>query len=149
MTGCIRPALPADAAAILALVRDHAAFERSVAALTHGELAALLSADRPPTHLLVAEGGTALVGYAAVTFDFSLWRARRYAHLDGLFVAREERGRGIGRKLLAAVKDFAQRTEGVDRLEWQTPAWNGEAIRFYLRAGATGVPKQRFAMPLR
>jgi GNAT superfamily N-acetyltransferase len=115
--------------------------------LSLDDLKAILAADGPPTHLLVAEGDNALVGYAAVTFDFSLWRGRTYGHLDCLFVAVSARGRGIGKQLFDAAVRLA-RAEGCDRLEWQTPVWNSNAIRFYIRTGAFGVTKQRFAIAL-
>ncbi|ACB28350.1 GNAT family N-acetyltransferase [Methylobacterium radiotolerans] len=148
MSARVREAEASDATAILGLVQAHAAFEREVAPLSLHELHTILSADSPPTRLLVADGDTAPVGYAAVTFDFSLWRGRPYGHLDCLFVAASARGRGNGKQLFDAVVKLA-RAEGVDRLEWQTPSWNTDAIRFYLQTGALGVSKQRFAIPLR
>ncbi|MCC0805573.1 GNAT family N-acetyltransferase [Methylobacterium sp. W2] len=148
MSTRVRKAMVPDAPALLNLVRAHAAFERGEAPLSFGELETILSADDPPTHLLVAEGHTALVGYAAVTFDFSLWQGCPYGHLDCLFVVATARGRGIGRQLFDAAVRLAQ-AEDIDRLEWQTPLWNKDAIRFYSRTGALGVTKERFAIPLR
>lgn len=147
MSARIKAAEASDATAILGLVEAHAAFEREVASLSLNKLQAILLADSPPTRLLVAEGDTAIVGYAAVTFDFSLWRGRSYGHLDCLFVAASARGCGNGKQLLDAAMEIAQ-AEGVDRLEWQTPVWNSDAIRFYQRTGALGVTKQRFVMAL-
>ena len=86
-----------------------------------------------------------IVGYAAVTFEWSLWRARTYGHLDCLFVAERARGRGLGSKLLEAAIGLVS-TEGADRVEWQTPAWNEDAIRFYLRHGAESADKKRFLL---
>lgn len=148
MSAHVRKAAASDATSILEMVRAHAAFERGTASLSLDDLKAILSTDSLPTQLLVADMGNALVGYAAVTFDFSLWRGRTYGHLDCLFVAASARGRGIGRQLFDAVAKLAQ-VEGVDHLEWQTPVWNREAIRFYLRTGALSAKKERFAIPLR
>ncbi|TXP71127.1 GNAT family N-acetyltransferase, partial [Escherichia coli] len=119
MSTRVRKAMVPDAPALLNLVRAHAAFERSEAPLSLGKLETILSADDPPTHLLVAEGHTALVGYATVTFDFSLWQGGPYGHLDCLFVVATARGRGIGRQLFDAAVRLAQ-AEDIDRLEWQT-----------------------------
>ncbi|WP_439596311.1 GNAT family N-acetyltransferase [Falsiroseomonas sp.] len=143
MTPAIRPAWPGDAAPLHRLVQDHARFEQARAPLTLAELAALLAADPPPIRLLVAEGAGRILGYAAITFDWSLWRARPYGHLEGLFVAAESRGAGLGARLLHAARD-AVAAAGADRLEWQTPAWNADAIRFYRRAGAVPAEKTRF-----
>ncbi|WJH38222.1 GNAT family N-acetyltransferase (plasmid) [Aliirhizobium terrae] len=70
-----------------------------------------------------------------------------YAHLDCLFVSAAHRRGGIGRKLLTDTKTVAL-LEGVDRMEWQTPVWNEQAIRFYRRERADSQNKSRFVMPL-
>ncbi|WAJ30588.1 GNAT family N-acetyltransferase [Antarcticirhabdus aurantiaca] len=145
MTPTIRQPTPGDVPRLHALIRDHAAFERSTASLTAEALEALLR--ETAIRFLVAEGDGELQGYAAVTFDWSVWRARRYAHLDCLFVAEIHRGRGIGRWLLSRARELAS-SEGVDRMEWQTPAWNEDACRFYVREGASCESKARFSLAL-
>jgi GNAT superfamily N-acetyltransferase len=129
------------------LIRQHAAFEQSAASLTLPELEDILRADQHPIRFLVADRGDRLIGYAAVTFDWSAWRARRYAHLDCLFVVDASRGSGIGRLLLAEATRVAL-AGGVDRMEWQTPAWNEDAVRFYVREGAHIQSKTRFSLRL-
>jgi len=143
----IRDATPDDAPALLHLIRDHAKYEQSHATLTEETLRSLLEAPQPPTVLIVAEEGEGLAGYAALTFDYSLWRGEKYGHLDCLFVRGELRGRRIGEKLLACVKDKA-RAAGAQRLEWQTPDWNEGAVRFYRREGGTAALKMRFSLDL-
>ncbi|MDP9840645.1 GNAT superfamily N-acetyltransferase [Neorhizobium huautlense] len=128
------------------MIQEHAAFEKSVAPLTETDLDSLLRQGEAIRFLVAAEGQT-LLGYAAITFDWSVWRAQRYAHLDCLFVCEISRGRGIGSLLLAEAKAVAKQ-EGVDRMEWQTPAWNEQAIRFYRREGADCQEKSRFVMIL-
>ena len=87
------------------------------------------------------------MGYAALTFDWSLWRARRYGQPDCLFVAEGARGEDAGARILDEAVRLAI-GEGVDRLEWQAPAWNGSATRFYLRRGAESADKKRFALAI-
>ncbi len=149
MSAAIRQPALRDVPRLHALIRHHAAFEKSDASLTTDELESLLLARPGPIRFLVAaeEGNGDLLGYAALTFDWSVWRARRYAHLDCLFVAEAHRGGGIGSRLLAAARAAAS-VEGADRLEWQTPAWNEEARRFYLREGAASEAKLRFRVTL-
>ena len=108
----------------------------------------IVAGDDPPIRLLVAESLGVLLGYAAVTFDWSLWRARRYGHLDCLFVAEDARRNGVGAKLLDQVARLAT-AEGADRLEWQTPAWNEDAVRFYIRHGAESADKKRLVLTIR
>ncbi|MDE2404535.1 MAG: GNAT family N-acetyltransferase [Sphingomonadales bacterium] len=143
----IRPASTGDGEELLALIHAHAAFEQSCATITSKELAALLAAPSPRTTLLVAAAPGHLLGYAALTTDFSLWRARYWAHLDCLFVHAEHRGQSVGRRLLTAAAELA-RSRGADRLEWQTPEWNTPAIHFYRSCGAAGIAKVRFTLPL-
>jgi GNAT superfamily N-acetyltransferase len=134
-----------DSSGLYELIQQHAAFEKSAAPLRVIELVSLL--NKEAVRFLVAVEGQTLLGYAAITFDWSIWRAKRYAHLDCLFVSSVHRGGGIGKQLLAEAKIVA-RLEGVDRMEWQTPAWNEQAIRFYHREGAGSQDKSRFVMPL-
>lgn len=143
----IRDATPDDAAALMHLIRDHADYEQSYATLPEETLRSLLEAPQPPIVLIVAEEGEGLAGYAALTFDYSLWRGEGYGHLDCLFVRSDLRGRRIGEKLLAYVKERA-RAAGARQLQWQTPDWNEGAVRFYRREGGTASLKMRFSLDL-
>lgn len=147
MEVCVRCAGPQDGAALLGLIRAHAVFEQAEATIDAAALAGLLAEAAPPCLLFVAAQSEALVGYAALTFDYALWRGRGWAHLDCLYVDAAHRGRAIGHRLLRAAAEAA-RTCGADRMEWQTPAWNRRAIAFYRREGAALAGKARFAMAL-
>lgn len=142
----IRRAEPDDAEEILAMIRAHAAFERSNAPITLEQLRVLL-APGLAIQILLACGHDGPLGYAALTFDTALWRAERYAHLDCLYVREGHRGEGLGKRLLMAVADVA-RSAGCRRLEWQTPQWNSDAIRFYEREGGWHEAKARFHLDL-
>lgn len=118
-----------------------------MARLTRDALSAILCASTPLVNIFVAAQQKNLLGYAALTYDYSLWRAHRWAHLDCLFVREEYRGKAIGRELLGVAIGFA-RAGGADRLEWQTPIWNEQAIAFYNRQKAEGLQKMRFGIAL-
>jgi GNAT superfamily N-acetyltransferase len=149
MSVAVRPALPEDCSALFALIAEHARFEQSAATLTPCELLSILASDPPPVTILVAASGAELKGFAAITFDFALWRARRWAHLDCLFVREDARGLGLGTMLLGAAAEHALHC-GADRMEWQTPAWNEQAIGFYRQTGALYASKLRFTLsPIR
>jgi GNAT superfamily N-acetyltransferase len=143
----IRLAAPADRDDLFGLIADHARFERTEATLTRAALDGILATTTPPVKILVAARQGNLLGYAAMTYDYSLWRAHRWAHLDCLFVQEEHRGLSVGRALLQAATDTAREC-GADRLEWQTPAWNEPAIAFYRRQNAKGLSKMRFGFAL-
>ena len=36
--------------------------------------------------------------------------------------------------------------QGLAQVQWQTPAWNRDAVRFYERLGAVGTDKMRFSL---
>lgn len=143
----VRRARPGDGAALLALIRAHAVFERTEATLDAAALAGLLADAVPPSLLFVAAQGEALVGYAALTFDYALWRGRWWGHLDCLYVEAAQRGRAVGRQLLWAAAQEAK-AQGANVMEWQTPAWNRRALAFYRREGAGMSAKARFALAL-
>ncbi|MDI1461100.1 GNAT family N-acetyltransferase [Catellatospora sp. KI3] len=147
----IRPARPEDLPALAALCAAHAAYERAPAVPV--DLAARLSmalfAEPARLWCLVAvdDDGQNLIGYATLTVDFATWRGRSFGHLDCLYVASARRGSGVGRRLFTEVARLA-RVKGVDELQWQTPSWNTDAIRFYQRVGATSSTKLRYTLDL-
>ncbi|MFI9105433.1 GNAT family N-acetyltransferase [Streptomyces fildesensis] len=143
----VRPAAPDDLPTLIQLCAAHAAFEH--ADPVPDDLAtrlgtALFSA---PARLwcLVAESGGEVIGYATYTLDFSTWRGASYAHMDCLFVTEQHRGGGWGRRLLDNVVAAAAEA-GAAEVQWQTPDWNTDAIRFYDRTGAQRRLKARYLL---
>lgn len=143
----IRQAVAQDSNALLAMIKEHAIFERGQACITTKELKHIIAGDTAAAVIFVAVNEKILLGYAAVTSEFSLWRGCFRAHLDCLFVKDGVRSHGIGAALLGHVREYSG-AAGRDRLEWQTPDWNGRAIAFYQRLGAIGNPKVRFGLDL-
>ncbi|CAN3985655.1 N-acetyltransferase family protein [Kitasatospora purpeofusca] len=145
----VRPAAPADLPAIARLCAAHAAFEGAgpVPADLASRLERALFGPNPRAWCLVVDRGGELLGYASWSREFSTWQGADHVHLDCLFVAEPHRREGWGRALLDAVKDAAE-AQGAAEVQWQTPDWNTDAIRFYHRAGALGRPKVRFSLPL-
>lgn len=147
MTISVRDACIADVEPLLALIARHAEYERASASVTAPALARLIDDPQAPMHVFVATHDDDLAGYAALGFDYGLWDGAWHAHLDCLFVRADRRGHRIGKLLLAHAVDVARRA-GAARIEWQTPAWNTDAVRFYEREGAQGLAKMRFSLPL-
>lgn len=144
----LRVTTAAECAPVRELVMAHALHERSdlvVPADWSARVAQLIHAGRLDLFVASAEG--AAIGYASVTTDSATWSAAPYAHLDCLFVVEGRRDLGVGRRLLDAVVDHVS-ARGLDELQWQTPAWNDDAIRFYRRRGAFGTTKERFTLAL-
>jgi GNAT superfamily N-acetyltransferase len=146
----VRRARGRDAAVLAALCVEHAAFER---ARIEGEglparLAAALDTEAGGLAAWVVERDGAVIGYASAMPAFSTWAARAYVHLDGLFVRADARGAGLGRALFDAVRAHALAL-GCLELQWQTPAWNADAARFYRRLGAHESEKRRYHLAVR
>jgi GNAT superfamily N-acetyltransferase len=97
--------------------------------------------------VFMAWRGEQVLGYASLTTDVATWTGREFGHLDCLFVTEEARGQRVGRLLIEAVAERC-RERGLTELQWQTPDWNADAIRFYRRLGAADAPKQRFTWSL-
>jgi GNAT superfamily N-acetyltransferase len=142
----IRDAQLADVPAIVALVRDLAEYEKEPDAVeaTEEHFTAALFPDDPETarsHALVAEvvddGGAArVVGMAVWYVTFSTWTGRHGIWLEDLFVRPDQRGKGLGKALLARLAAIAV-SRGYRRLEWWVLRWNEPSIAFYDALGAT------------
>jgi GNAT superfamily N-acetyltransferase len=143
----VRAAEPTDALALVPLCAAHAAHERlPYSAAGHAEsLRAALASGQ--LHAWLLEQGGSAVGYASLTLDFSTLSGQHFAHLDCLYLAPAARNRGGGLALLQAAQAYA-RLQGCTTLQWQTPDWNHDAMRFYVRIGATGCTKQRYTLAL-
>jgi len=66
-----------------------------------------------------------------------------YMYLDCLFVKEGFRGKRIGVLLMEKAKVYALEND-CSTMEWQTPSFNEDAIRFYYRLGAKSKAKERF-----
>jgi len=143
----IRRAAGSDASALAELAAEHADYERSSAHPDARALGAAIDMGAARLWAWLAEEGGYPVAYAAVTEDFSTWRAEAFLHLDCLFVRATHRGRGIGATLFRQALSHA-RERGIATLEWQTPSWNEDAIRFYERLGGKHSLKARFSLSL-
>ena len=140
-------ARPDDLEALQLLIREHALFER--AAAPDGELVrrleSLLFSPAPRLHAIVAEGDGGLAGYATASLEVSTWQASEFLHLDCLYLRAGARGAGVGRRILDRVRVLACEL-GASEVQWQTPGWNDDAVRFYEREGAVGRDKKRFTL---
>ncbi|MFF8839562.1 GNAT family N-acetyltransferase [Streptomyces sp. NPDC015130] len=158
----VRHARVEDLGRVVELVAEHAAYEKAAppAPGLATRLAGLLFGDRgrageppapagtdtPRLRCLVAElpdGG--LAGYATCAPELSTWDGVAYLHMDCLYLTSTARGHGLGPLLMEAVRAEA-RALGLTEIQWQTPAWNEGAIRFYDRLGATSKEKRRYTL---
>jgi GNAT superfamily N-acetyltransferase len=128
----IRPATPADAGTIAALVRELADYEKLLheARATDEDFRRELTAESPVIRVLIAEWDGEPVGFALYFFNFSTFVGRSGLYLEDLFVRPAVRGKGVGRALLRALARIA-RERNCGRMEWAVLDWNEPALRFY------------------
>jgi GNAT superfamily N-acetyltransferase len=151
----IRRGGPRDAATILRLIRGLAEYERLAHQVqaTIGRIRRHGFGRRPYFETLICRRDGRAVGFALYFFTYSTFLARPSLYLEDLFVVPDERGRGAGKALLAALARIAVR-RGCGRMEWTVLDWNRPAIAFYRRLGAalhrewiltrlTGAPLRR------
>lgn len=141
----IRNATPSDLPELVQLCMEHAAYERSEFDPLRKEIALhrMLFAPGARLRCLVAEEGEELIGYATFSVECSTWDADYYMHMDCLFLRPEARNMGIGRMLMQAIARQGLE-QGVKRMQWQTPSFNVDAVRFYDRLGP--VKKEKFRL---
>ena len=138
MTISIRPALPSDAATILALIRELATYEREPDAVVATEADLLRDGfgPSPAFEVLLAERDGTTIGFAFYFFTYSTWRGRRCLYLEDLFVQPAHRGSGAGVALMRELARVAI-DRGCARFVWQVLDWNEPAIAFYEKLGAS------------
>ncbi|WP_299613452.1 GNAT family N-acetyltransferase [uncultured Tateyamaria sp.] len=88
-----------------------------------------LAADEP-THCLVAEKGERLVGLAHFVFHRNTITIENTCYLQDLFTAPDVRGQGIGKLLITAFMEQAERS-GTRGVYWHTHQSNSAAMRLY------------------
>lgn len=91
---------------------------------------------RGESAVFVAEDGGAPAGFTQLYPSFTSVRMGRLWVLNDLFVAETARGRGVGRALMDAARDFAAET-GAVRMMLQTAVDNLKAQALYESVGWT------------
>ncbi|MEU6380805.1 GNAT family N-acetyltransferase [Streptomyces sp. NPDC046909] len=100
-----------------------------------------------PDDHLVAELDRRIVGYVRLTFPTPLASNAHVRQIQGLAVAEDARGRGVGRALIRAVTDEARR-RGARRLTLRVLGHNTPARKLYESEGfvVEGVLPEEFLL---
>jgi GNAT superfamily N-acetyltransferase len=96
---------------------------------------------------LVAREGDAMVGFAALSFLWTLERGGRAAWLDELYVIPERRGHGFGNALLQAALRVA-REAGALAVDLEIETGHERAASLYQRAGFAPLARTRWALDI-
>lgn len=132
----VRRAEPDDAQGLYALFADPAAYAGTLQP-PYPSLAGWRTALQQPVPnavqlVAVAHDGTVA---GAVGFEVFTQPRRRHVANLGMAVAPAWRGRGVGRQLLLAAVDVAERWHGVRRIELEVYTDNAPAIALYAAHG--------------
>jgi GNAT superfamily N-acetyltransferase len=127
----IRPLAAADRAAWTPLWHGYLAFYKASlpAELDEVTFGRLTSGQEPMGGFLAERDGKAL-GIVHWVIHRSTWNARNICYLQDLFTTEEARGSGVGRKLIATVRELAE-AKGCFRVYWQTHETNLQAQALY------------------
>lgn len=137
MTLTIRPARPGEAGLVLNFIKALAEYERLAHEVdaTEAMIAESLFGSDPKAFCDIAEWEGEPAGFAIWFYTYSTFRGRHGIWLEDLFVAPEQRGRGIGKAL---IQQLARRCldENLPRLAWWVLNWNEPSRAFYRSLGA-------------
>jgi GNAT superfamily N-acetyltransferase len=131
----VRFATADDAALLLRLIRELAAFERAPDAVvaTEADLLRHGFGERPQFEAILAFVDGEPAGAALFHSRFSTWLGRPGLYLEDLYVAERARDLGVGRRLMARLAAIAIE-RGWGRIDFHVLDWN-PARRFYERLG--------------
>ena len=144
MSLTIRPARPDDVAAIFAMIRELAVFEKLEHMVIANEamLQDALFGVRPPCEAIVGEEGGEVVTFALFFHNFSTFLCKKGLYLEDLYVRQSRRGKGYGKQMLVALATLAVERQ-CGRFEWSVLDWNANAISFYEKMCADVLPDWR------
>ncbi|MDN4164322.1 GNAT family N-acetyltransferase [Cytophagales bacterium LB-30] len=133
----IRSARPADAALILSLIKELAAYEKlsHEVSATEADIQSALFMPQASVECVIAEWEGLPVGFALFFSNFSTFLSKKGLYLEDLYVKPEYRGKKIGKSLLLHLVQIAHE-RGYGRMEWAVLDWNTPSIDFYKSLGA-------------
>jgi GNAT superfamily N-acetyltransferase len=137
MSLTIRRARPNEAGLVLSLVRELAEYEKLLHEVeaTEAMIGEALFGSNPRLFCEVAEWNGEPAGFAVWFINFSTFSGRSGIFLEDLFVRPAQRGKGIGKALLAHLAKQCV-ANGWSRLQWSVLDWNAPSIAFYKSLGA-------------
>jgi GNAT superfamily N-acetyltransferase len=137
MSLAIRRARPDEASLVLSLIRELAEYEKLLheCEATEALIGAALFGDHPKLFCEIAEWNGEVAGFAVWFVNFSTFSGRAGIYLEDLFVRPAQRGKGIGKALLAHLARECV-AKGWSRLQWSVLDWNTPSIEFYKSLGA-------------
>ncbi|MCK5731937.1 MAG: GNAT family N-acetyltransferase [Tenericutes bacterium] len=139
MNVLIKQAKREDCSVLLDLIKGLATYEKMLE-----EVTATVSSlekelfDESNAKVLLAYLQEQPVGFALYFYNFSTFKGKKGLYLEDLFIKKEYRSIGIGKKLFNSLIDIAK-INNCGRIEWVCLNWNKPAIDFYNSKKATSL----------
>ncbi len=132
----LRLATAKDTALILEFIKELADYEKmSDQVVATEELLHDTLFEQKKAEVLIGESQGNPVAFALFFHNFSTFLGRPGIYLEDLYVKKEYRGMGFGKKILKALAELAKE-RGCGRLEWSCLNWNTPSIGFYKKLGS-------------
>lgn len=127
----IRPLTANDRAAWEPLWQGYLTFYKaSLTPETTDTTFARLTGGQEPMGGFIAERDGKAIGIVNYVLHRTTWSQNEICYLQDLFTSEEARGGGVGRKLIEAVRQMAEK-QGLFRVYWQTHESNLQAQELY------------------
>lgn len=142
----IRRSKKEDAARMMELIRELAAFEKEPDEVTVSSEHFIETGfgNHPVWNAFVIEvedetnSKTEIAGFALYYTRYSTWKGKRL-YLEDIIITEKMRGKGLGKLLFDRLISEAKEN-GFTGMTWQVLDWNEPAIRFYKKYNATLTP---------
>jgi len=141
----IRPAELRDLESLLAfeqaIIEAERPFDATIrdgSGVRYYDLVALLSS--PDAEVVIAETGSKVIGsgFARIERSESYLKHQEHSYLGFMYVVPEHRGRGINKKILAALEAWSG-SKGVNEMQLEVYVENATAIKAYEKSGYTDL----------
>ena len=133
----VRPARISDAGQILEFITELAIYEKAEHEVKSciTDIEVTLFGEKSTAHALIGEKDSVANGMAVYFFNYSTWLGKNGLYLEDLYVTKNHRGSGMGKKLLSHLARIAVE-QNCGRMEWSVLDWNQPAIDVYDSLGA-------------
>lgn len=140
----IRSIESADAANVINLIHEFAAFERLSAhcEVTEERLLDAMFGEHAVVEGLIGLDGETPVGYAIFYPNFTTFRGQRGLFLEDIYIREKYRGGGLGRAMLREIARIGS-SRGFERIDFLVLDWNTPATKFYKSLGAVRDEDER------
>ena len=132
----IRIAVEKDTGTILSFIKELAVYEKLLHEVKADEKMLQYNLfEKKYAEVIIADLDSVPVGFALFFHNFSTFLGKPGIYLEDLYVKKEFRGRGYGKKLLSHLAKLTIERD-CGRLDWSVLDWNKPAIEFYKSIGA-------------